>query len=162
MPPLSANILDSLYNATMLLSVGLTTILAPIFAIATTFLGRSLQQEKEMQEQEEQEARDRSDATKERLIDTLANEGSESVIESLQKQLREAEKSEEVRRRRTRRRQILQGPHLLGVKESVIFPGFLFVLAAAIAALGRSLMGYDFELSGIVYLTHGSYYGILD
>ena len=49
--------MKELYDVTILLSIGLTAVLGAIFAIATTFLGRSLQQVREDSEAAEREVR---------------------------------------------------------------------------------------------------------
>ena len=129
---MSADILSAIYDATILLSTGLTTVLGAIFAIATTFLGRSLQDAREAQDQEEQNARADADSAvaefKKTLAETSHTADSQGTIANLRNQLRAREKAEKARRRKQGLRRFFQGPHLLGVWGSVATPGVFLVV----------------------------------
>ena len=148
---MSADILSAIYDATILLSTGLTTVLGAIFAIATTFLGRSLQDAREAQDQEEQNARADADSAvaefKKTLAETSHTADSQGTIANLRNQLRAREKAEKARRRKQRLRRFFQGPHLLGVWGSVATPGVFLVVAALGTAAAKAIIGDHFSIS---------------
>ena len=108
-----------------------------MFAIAITFLGRSLQRARETKEQEEKEARAQAKDTIDKLKSILENPSTNDLIASLQQQLTEAERADKRRRRNSWVLRFVRGPHLLGVRHGVLFPGTLFVLAASLSALAK-------------------------
>lgn len=129
------------------LSVGLTTVLAPIFAVATTFLGRSLAAAREADLKEEEEARDAARATVESLQQALNTGSSRTAIAEAKKELDKASNYENTRRRKRWFRRAFQGPGLLSVAGIVVVPGMLFVLAATSSSLAKSLALINFDTS---------------
>ena len=75
--------MTALCDATILLSIGLATVLGAVFAVATTFLGRSLQQAREAEEQEERNARAQVEATINKITQTMQAERSQDVLATL-------------------------------------------------------------------------------
>ena len=130
--------MEALYNPTILLAIGLTAVLGAVFAIAVTFLGRSLQQAREIRIQEQQEVDAAAKASIDRIKEALERESSQNAIVILKKELAQAKWTD--RRRRLKR--LWKGsaarPQLLGVTGSVIFPGTFFILAAVLSAFAKA------------------------
>ena len=72
--------MSTLYDTTILLSLGLATVLGAVFAIATTFLGRSLQQARESETREKLEADLEARATIIEIEETVRRESSREAI----------------------------------------------------------------------------------
>ncbi|MEE8442798.1 MAG: hypothetical protein V3S37_03540, partial [Dehalococcoidia bacterium] len=107
----------ALYDATILLSIGLASVLGAVFAIAVTFLGRSLEQARTDEAEAERQAKTESEARINKAKQTLENPSTEEALPELQKQLKEAKKADNKRRRQKLWRRFTTGPHLLGVIE---------------------------------------------
>ncbi len=129
--------MEAFYDATILLSIGLTAVLGAVFAVSTTFLGRSLQRAQQDAEKTEREAKEEADKTISEIKGTLETASSD-VVDRLRKQLAEAEKREKKRRLKRWFSQRFTGPHLLGVNRGVIFPGAFFVAAAVGSAYAKA------------------------
>ncbi len=148
---MSADILSAIYDATILLAIGLTTVLGAIFAIATTFLGRSLEDAREAQEKAENIASAESKAAVDEINDILAEArhtgDSQDTIDTLRSQLKKRGKAERARRWKQRLRPLIQGPSTLVVWGSVAMPGGFLVAAALGTAAAKALIADHFLIS---------------
>ena len=163
--------MEALYDATILLSVGLTAVLGAIFAIATTFLGRSLQQARERKEEQEREAEQLAKASIEKINaqiqQALKNGTALDAIASLRKQLKDAEKADKKLRRSSIFLPTKPNPKLLGVLGSVIIPGFSFIVAVALSSIAKANIddpdGKDFVLwfFSLMFLVYGMWFLLL-
>lgn len=132
--------MTALYDVAIMLSIGLTAVLGAVFAVANTFLGRSLEQAREIASEEERNARTEAEEVVAKLRGTLDSTDSHEAIAELRKQLDQAENAERNRRIKRWFRQRFTGPHLLGVTSTVIVPGGYFVVAALTSAFAKAGM----------------------
>ena len=157
-------LMEALYDATILLSVGLTAVLGAIFAIATSFFGRSLQQAREVQEQEEQEAERRAEARVAEMRNALETESPRDAIAMLRQQQKQAEKADKKLRKSSIFLPTKPNPRLLGVLGSVIIPGISFIFAVVFSSVAKSFVddpdGKDFVLwfFSLMLLVYGMWF----
>lgn len=140
--------LDPIYDLTILVSVGLATIVGAVYAVATTFLGRALDKVKQEISEEASKARADSERLIAQLTQKLAAPGDESIAD-IKKLLDEAEGEGKKRSRDRWRKRLYTGPHLLSVLHTVVIPGSLFLLAAVLSALAK--IGSAEEIAGDIW-----------
>ena len=122
--------MHALYDATILLSISLATVVGAVFAVAATFLGRALGHAREA----EARAAERRQADFDDLVQNIQT--SASAAEASKR----VSKAEWGRRRRGLESWwafVRHGPRLLTVLHSVMIPGSLFLVAGMLSAWAK-------------------------
>lgn len=123
--------MDSFYDATIFIGVGLTSVVGAVYVVATTFLGRALQDARKASEESAQRALEAYAQAKQVVQDseTLA-EGFGALFWL---RVREGR-----RRARSFIKDLNSGPQLLGVWHAVMLPGFFFLVSVGLTAAAKS------------------------
>jgi ABC-type multidrug transport system fused ATPase/permease subunit len=124
-----------LYEMTIFLAIALIAIVATVFVLAVSLLGRAIEKASEEQEEEVRKQSSEFDETIAGLQQKLKEAKKSKTIESIQKEL-----DEYVRKKRKAEKdlkRISQRYRLLTVKGTVLYPGMFFLISLVLAGAAR-------------------------
>lgn len=120
----------ALYDVTILLSIGLATVIGAVFAVTTTFLGKALSHARV-------EAIEEAALAAEEYTRVQEQVKAAQTLGGISKELSKALRKERRRRYGRAWRNLNSGPQLLGVTHSVVIPGLLFLASAALSGVAE-------------------------